>query len=508
MHLSRMNDADSITRLNRLRMHFRSPLLLVAGDRRRALMRTVQVPLCASLCLIAWSCAGAIAVDPQVPTSMLLRPATLTFSASGEFGSFLATLYDQNGRTIRGTSVDWTSSDASVARVNGNGGVTSVGDGTATMTATVGSVSATAEVTVVVPTVVVEYRSVTAGDGHSCAVSTTRNTYCWGANGYSQLGDGFSLIDRNAPVPVNYSPAVHSLAAGLHHTCAVVSGGANLVAACWGRSDVGQVGQTGPSGVVGTPRWMRTSQGTALSVQSVASGDKHGCVVTTDSEAYCWAKNASGQLGDGTTELRFAATPVVGGLAFDSISAGGDHTCALTASGAAYCWGENDAGQLGNGTNTDSSVPVAVAGGLTFASLTGRCGLTTDGDAYCWGENTSGQLGDGTSTESNVPVAVSGGLVFQEIASGDAFSCGVTMAGDGYCWGSNAAGQLGNGTTANSNIPVPVSGGLTFQAIAGGFDHGCGVTTDGDAHCWGDNASGQLGDGTNTSSSVPVRVGG
>ena len=94
--------------------------------------------------------------------------------------------------------------------------------------------------------------------------------------------------------------------------------------ACWGRSDLGQVGQTGPSGTVGTPRWIRDDQNFPLRARSVASGDKHGCLVTDDGDAYCWANNASGQVGDGTglDFLNYQVGAITGTKYFDQDGSG------------------------------------------------------------------------------------------------------------------------------------------------------------------------------------------
>src|SRR5688572_5987464 len=89
------------------------------------------------------------------------------------------------------------------------------------------------------------------------------------------------------------------------------------------------------------------------------------------------------------------------------ISAGGAHSCALRADGAAFCWGRNTSGQLGDGTTTDRLTPVPVAGGRLFRTIsageTHTCAVTFLNEAYCWGDNVHGQVGGGLAAAINVP---------------------------------------------------------------------------------------------------------
>jgi uncharacterized protein YjdB len=107
--------------------------------------------------LLLWSCGGdstPIAPTPTptpVATSITLSATSLSFSSLGETSQLTATVQDQNGATMSGASVTWSSSSASIATVSSTGLVTAVADGTATITATSGSTNGTASVTVAVP---------------------------------------------------------------------------------------------------------------------------------------------------------------------------------------------------------------------------------------------------------------------------------------------------------------------------------------------------------------------
>lgn len=106
----------------------------------------------AGIVMLVLSC-GDGAVEPPPPpapvaTAVTVNPGSAALSALGETARFTAEVRDQNGQVMAGAAVAWASSDASVAAVDASGVVTAVGNGSATITATAGSVSGTAAVTV------------------------------------------------------------------------------------------------------------------------------------------------------------------------------------------------------------------------------------------------------------------------------------------------------------------------------------------------------------------------
>jgi alpha-tubulin suppressor-like RCC1 family protein len=81
--------------------------------------------------------------------------------------------------------------------------------------------------------------SISAGVNHSCAVITSGAAYCWGLNNSGQLGNNSNTF---SPVPVavsGFSSQIASISEGQVHSCAVTTSGA---AYCWGDNSAGQLG--------------------------------------------------------------------------------------------------------------------------------------------------------------------------------------------------------------------------------------------------------------------------
>jgi hypothetical protein len=90
---------------------------------------------------------GGDGFDTRIPETVRVTPGAVTFSSIGDSLAFSATILDEAGSTIN-TTVTWSSSDPLVATVSNSGLVTSVGNGSATITATANTVPGTADVSV------------------------------------------------------------------------------------------------------------------------------------------------------------------------------------------------------------------------------------------------------------------------------------------------------------------------------------------------------------------------
>jgi alpha-tubulin suppressor-like RCC1 family protein len=85
------------------------------------------------------------------------------------------------------------------------------------------------------------FAAIAAGGTHTCALTTAGAAYCWGRGTYGALGTGTAPYSSEVPVAVTGGVTFAALAVGLagEHTCGVTP---SAVTHCWGYNLYGQVG--------------------------------------------------------------------------------------------------------------------------------------------------------------------------------------------------------------------------------------------------------------------------
>ena len=372
-------------------------------------------------------------------------------------------------------------------------------------------------------------KSIGIGWYHTCIATQMGKVHCWGANQYGQLGQGNTIAigDNELPKivgPVDLGADAKAVVAGENHTCALTA--ANTVR-CWGRSDVGQLGQ-GSVNSLGDNEKPSVAGDVDVGgkVTQLAAGRDHTCALMETGAVRCWGGGLYGQTGHSNTvtigdnELASAG----GDLKVDpmlkatAIAAGEYFSCALLENGKVRCWGYGGNGSLGYGNVNnigDNEFPstagpidlgadaVAIAAGRRHA-----CAVTVNKTVRCWGLNANGQLGYGhvnTIGDNELP-KVSGDVNINNdkavaLALGYAHSC-VLVEGDKVrCWGLGTTGVVGQGNTltiGDNEQPGSIAAidvGAPLTILGSNNNHACARTNAGGVRCWGTNTNGQLGYG-------------
>ncbi len=350
------------------------------------------------------------------------------------------------------------------------------------------------------------------GGGAVAAITVNGDLYCWGYNGYGQVGNG-TINTQTTPVRIlsNVAYIVHVS----DHSFAATTIDGDLY--CWGGNNCGVVGngttknQLTPVKVLGNVDYVVTSNSSFISA------------ITFNGDLYCWGNNSSGQVGNGTTNTQTTPVKILSNIRSVYISDYSSCTAAITVNGDLYCWGINESGQVGNGTTNTQTTPIKVLSNVISVSVFSSASLsansygttiaiTENKDLYCWGYNLTGQVGNGTTKTQTTPVKVLNNVMyavgFDTHRSADSgFAAAILTNGDLYCWGYNYFGQVGNGTTNTQTIPTKVLSNVNSLYFCSHSHGNIGaITNDGELYCWGYNNSGQVGNGTTENQLTPFKV--
>lgn len=138
------------------------------------------------------------------------------------------------------------------------------------------------------------FTRIAAGGAHTCALDPIGLAYCWGQDSLAeQLGDGVGATDQVVPVQVTGSRLYVDIVAGTAHTCALTS---TRDVYCWGDDSDGQLGN---DGVLDNDQWdpVRVSGGHKF--RSISAGGNTTCGVTSSDQVFCWGDDGVEQVGNG-----------------------------------------------------------------------------------------------------------------------------------------------------------------------------------------------------------------
>ncbi|MBI4317445.1 MAG: RCC1 repeat-containing protein [Chloroflexi bacterium] len=420
---------------------------------------------------------------------------------------------DTNWRSIStGNKVSCAVSNGSSVRCWGDGNDKAVGDN-----------DSTNDVLQPVSSALSNISQATIGAVGGCAIEFGGAPRCWGANAFGELGNNTTVAETQAVPMAGLSNIVQISRAGPHGCALKRNDPGDDTVWCWGKDDVGQVGD----GANTAPKVSAVLvSGLSGNFVGVATGRAHSCFLRGDGTVWCSGDNIAGMLGDNSTVNRDTPAQVAGLTDIVQITSRWDTSCALKGDATVWCWGLNVDGQVGDGTTVDRTSAAQVPGltNVLQVSVAGAttCALKYNGTIWCWGLNINGQVGDNsTVTPRFTPTQVVGIPDAIFVGEGgwptpDALNaqCAITANGVQWCWGEAVYGQIGDNSTVGGRLS-PVQSNFNASVIfppgmetttAGEFTH-CGVRGDGRVWCWGKNNLSQVGDGTTaTPRMTPTRT--
>jgi alpha-tubulin suppressor-like RCC1 family protein len=375
-----------------------------------------------------------------------------------------------------------------------------------------------------------------AGAAHSCALVTASAVRCWGYGAIGQLGSVATATIGDdetpaavAPVALGPGRSAKAVAAGAHHTCAVLDDGS---VRCWGFGGDGRLGYAATASIGDDEPPAAAGPvdlGAGRTATAITAGTGHTCALLDDGSVRCWGYGEDGRLGYGDSasigddEPPAAAGPVNLGVGRTAraITAGSGHTCAVLDDGGVRCWGYAANGRLGyadtvrigDDETPAAAGPVDLGPGRTATAITAgeahTCAILDDGAVRCWGYGLYGALGYGYTTNvgddehpsAAEPVYLGAGVTAVAISAGELHTCIVQNDGRVRCWGFGGNGRLGYANVRNigdNELPfaagtVDVGAGRTATAISAGWFHTCARLDDRSVRCWGYASAGRLG---------------
>ena len=245
--------------------------------------------------------------EPARPTVVTVIPTTVALTALGTTAQLRAEVRDQDSTVMTGVTVTWTTSANSVATVDAAGVVTAAGNGTATITASAGSASDAAVVTVTQTVASVEV-SPSVAELTAWGETVQLTAEALDANGHAVAGAIFSWESTDVPVATVEAAGVVTGAGNGTATITVSAGSASGAAVVTVRQAVASV-DVSPS-VAELTAWGETVQLTAEALDANGHAVAGAVFSWESADALVAAVEAAGVVtaaGNGTATITASA---------------------------------------------------------------------------------------------------------------------------------------------------------------------------------------------------------
>ncbi|KAL8238579.1 hypothetical protein R6Q59_015146 [Mikania micrantha] len=361
-------------------------------------------------------------------------------------------------------------------------------------------------------------------------VESLGDVYLWGK--VSCFSDGFinnfpSKNDVLIPklLESNVVLDVQQIACGVHHFSLVTKQGE--IFTC-GEESGGRLGH-GRDQHVHRPRLVEFLS--VNNVDFVACGEYHTCAISSSGDLYTWGDGThnAGLLGHGTDVSHWIPKQVSGpleGIQVISVACGNWHSALITSDKKLFTFGDGTYGALGHGDHRSVKFPKEVASLTGLKTNKVACGVwhtaaiveiinhqskhSASKKLFTWGDGDKHRLGHGNKQTYTEPTCIASLIDnnFHQLACGHNMTVGLTTSGHVFTMGSPAHGQLGN-PQADGKSPCLVQDKLVgefVEEIACGAYHVAVVTSRSEVFTWGKGANGRLGHGDLEDQNTPTLV--
>ena len=222
-----------------------------------------------------------------------------------------------------------------------------------------------------------KYKAIEVDEYFTCGIRLNDSRIaCWGRNDAGQLGVN-DTTDRPNPTYVADTAAYYAIALGVNHGCGIRMNDSKAL--CWGNNN--------NAGSLGTGDGLNyfypvPVANLSAGAKEISANDQSSCAIRkNDSMVLCWGRNDLGQLGNGGNSTATVPTLINDTQSYAAISMGGFAACGALSNGTVYCWGNSR--QLG--ANSSSVGNLSSPRAIDFLPGNGNPGTLRSGylkDSY------------------------------------------------------------------------------------------------------------------------------